>query len=202
MAGGERRRSQPSTGIFFKCSFFGKALGSLTPKGVEERLDETLFLGKVRHGAPIPLHQQSGSIPSWVLQVSLCLQDSRFPWSVFHCPAPPWLFHSPRQARTHPCPPGFPVWGVLGDWGRRGAQHPSGTECQARRDGACWDSRWDAASPGMAPQGTTADSGELPLPPAAPKSWSWTPGSALGVVFRCFPPVVSTFYHNNQTAAF
>lgn len=69
------------------------------------------FLGKVRHGAPIPLHQQSGSIPSRVLRVSLCLQDSRFPWSVFHCPAPPWLLHSPRQARTHPRSPGFPVWG-------------------------------------------------------------------------------------------
>lgn len=48
----------------------------------------------------------------------------------------------------------------------------------------------------------TAASEELPLPPGDPQSWSWTLGSALGVVFYCFPPVVSTFYHNNQTVGF
>lgn len=53
------------------------------------------------------------------------------------------------------------------------------------------------ASPGMALQENTAAPGKLPLPPAEPKSWSWTLGSALGVVFYCLPPVVSTFYHNN-----
>lgn len=156
------------------------------------------FLGKVRHGAPIPLHQQSGSIPSRVLRVSLCLQDSHFPWSVFHCPAPPWLLHSPRQARTYPCPPGFPVWGCWVTGAGEGLSIPR--EPSVRHGGMGL-----AGIPaGMLPllEGTTADSGELPLPPAAPKSWSWTPGSALGVVFRCFRLIVSTFYHNNQTAAF
>lgn len=202
MAGGERRRSQLRTGIFFKCSFFGKASGSLTPKGVEERLDETFFFreseARCSHSTASAKweHPQLGA-PGLPLLAG-------FPVSMVCVPlsgsslAPP----QPQAGPDLSMPPEIPSLGVLGDWGRRGAQHPSGTECPARRDGACWDSRWDAASPGMAPQGTTADSGELPLPPAAPKSWSWTPGSALGVVFHCFPPVVSTFYHNNQTAAF
>lgn len=151
----------------------------MTPKDVEKRLDQTLFLGKLRHSAPVLPHQGGGSILSWVLQVSLCLQDSHSPRSVFHCPAP---------GRLRPIPlPEFPVWGcwVTGAGSASLGNQPGWALLR--------DSHWDAASAGM-PLGNTAASRKLPLPPADPQRWSWTLGSALGGLFSIvFPPLSALF---------
>lgn len=57
-------------------------LGPLTPKGVEERLGESSFLGKLRHGAPVMLQQGGGSIPSIpsLLRVVCPLGGWNFHW--------------------------------------------------------------------------------------------------------------------------
>lgn len=148
MAGGERRRSQPRTGIFFKCSFFGKALGSLTPKGVEERLDETFFFreseARCSHSAASAKweHPQSGApglpllagFPVSMVCVPLSGSSLAFPQPQ----AGPDLSMPPRDSQFGGC------WVTGAGEGLSIPREP----CQARRDGACWDSRWDAASPG------------------------------------------------------
>lgn len=105
MAGGERRRSQLRTGIFFKCSFFGKASGSLTPKGVEERLDETFFFreseARCSHSAASAKweHPQLGA-PGLPLLAG-------FPVSMVCVPLSGSSLAPPQPQAG----PGFPVWG-------------------------------------------------------------------------------------------
>lgn len=174
--GGQDKPAQ-ALGFSLK-AFFSKPLGPLTPKDAEKRLDETLFLGKLRHSAAILPHPHLGA-PGLPLLAG-------FPFSTVCVPlSSSSLAPLQHQTGLDPSTSQNSQFGVLGDWGSLSIPWES---CLAQQDGLCWDSHWDSASPGMAllPQGRCQCLHQTP------KSGAGL-GPALGVVCCCFSPCCQHF---------